>query len=161
MRKVVALYAGSFDPPTFGHLDLIQRAVRIFDKLVVAVAHNNEKQALFSAEERMEMLREITADLPNVEVTTFTGLTVEFAKQNCISVLVRGLRVMSDFELELTMAVTNQKLHHDIDTVCLMPSEQHLLLSSRLVRQIALFGGDLTKFVPSTVEERLRKKLDG
>lgn len=159
MRKIVALYAGSFDPPTFGHLDLIQRAVRIFDKLVVAVAYNDEKQALFSAEERMDMLREVTAGIPNVEVTTFTGLTVEFAKQNSISVLVRGLRVMSDFELELTMAVTNQKLHNDIDTVCLMPSEQHLLLSSRLVRQIALFGGDLTKFVPAAVENRLRRKL--
>lgn len=161
MPKRTALYAGSFDPPTFGHIDLIQRARRMFDHLVVAVGRNNEKTCLFSVDERIDMLKAITADFADVEVTSFTGLTVEFARTKKAVALVRGLRVVSDFEYELTLAVTNQKLHPDIDTVCLMPSENYLLVSSRFVREIALYGGDVSQFVPAEIAERLRAKMAG
>lgn len=161
MPKRTALYAGSFDPPTFGHIDLIQRARRMFDHLVVAVGRNNEKTCLFSVDERIAMLKAITADFADVEVTSFTGLTVEFARTKKAVALVRGLRVVSDFEYELTLAVTNQKLHPDIDTVCLMPSENYLLVSSRFVREIALYGGDVSQFVPAEIAERLRAKMAG
>lgn len=159
MPKRTALYAGSFDPPTFGHIDLIQRARRMFDHLVVAVGRNNEKTCLFSVDERIDMLQSITAGFSDVEVTSFTGLTVEFARTKKAVALVRGLRVVSDFEYELTLAVTNQKLHPDIDTVCLMPSENYLLVSSRFVREIALYGGDVSQFVPPEIAERLRAKM--
>jgi pantetheine-phosphate adenylyltransferase len=156
-----AVYAGSFDPPTNGHLDLIERACRMFDRIIVAVALNEAKTALFTVDERLDMLRTITADMPKVEVTTFRGLTVAFAQERGAVALVRGLRVISDFEFELTMAVTNQKLYPDIDTVCLMPSEQNLLLSSRLVKEIATYGGDISQFVPGEVLDRLERKLNG
>lgn len=159
MHERVAVYAGSFDPPTNGHLDLIQRAMKMFDRLIVAVALNDAKSCLFSVEERIEMLREITADMPGVEIDSFKGLTVQFAQERKAIALVRGLRVVSDFEFELTMAVTNQKLSPSIDTVCLMPSEENLLLSSRLVKEIATFGGDTSLFIPVLVQERLKKKI--
>ncbi len=159
MPERTAIYPGSFDPPTCGHLDLIERALRIFDRVVVAVARNREKQALFTVDERLEMLRSITADHRGVEVDAFTGLTADYARQRGAVALVRGLRVMSDFELELTMAITNQKLLPGLDTVCLMPSEQYLLLSSRIVREIAQFGGAVSGFVPPIVAERLQAKL--
>ncbi len=159
MPDRTAVYAGSFDPPTNGHLDLIQRATRMFDRLIVAVAKNPAKDALFSVDERIEMLRVLTRGFPGVSVESFTGLTVDFARSRRAIALVRGLRVISDFELELTMAVTNQKLNPDIDTVCLMPSEQNLLISSRLVREIATFGGDISQFVPPLVARNLHGKL--
>jgi len=159
MPERVAVYAGSFDPPTNGHLDLIERAARIFHRLIVAVALNESKTSLFTVDERIEMLREITRDLKTVEVDSFSGLTVEFARRRGAVALVRGLRVVSDFELELTMAVANQKLSPGIDTVCLMPSEQNLLLSSRLVKEIATFGGNISAFVPPVVQARLEAKL--
>jgi pantetheine-phosphate adenylyltransferase len=160
-RFRTAVYAGSFDPPTNGHLDLIERACRMFDRIIVGVALNEAKTALFSVEERIDMLRTITKDMPKVEVTSFRGLTVAFAEESGAVALVRGLRVVSDFEFELTMAVTNQKLYPNIDTVCLMPSEQNLLLSSRLVKEIAHFGGDISHFVPAEVMARLERKLNG
>jgi pantetheine-phosphate adenylyltransferase len=160
MPERIAVYAGSFDPPTYGHLDLIQRAGKMFDHLIVAVAHNNEKAGLFSVEERLEMLRGITLGLEGVEVASFIGLTVDFARKRGAIALVRGLRVVSDFEFELTMAVMNQKLAADIDTVCLMPSENHMVVSSRFVREIALNGGDVTEFVPAPIAERLKQKLN-
>lgn len=158
MTERVALYPGSFDPPTLGHLDLIQRATRIFDRLIVGVATNSDKTSLFTADERVEMLQAITTDLPKVEVTSFHGLTALFAKECGAVAIVRGLRAISDFEFEHSFAITNQKINPDIDTVCLMPSEAYLFLSSRVTKDIARFGGDLSEFVPPTVAERLRKK---
>lgn len=159
MPERVAVYAGSFDPPTYGHLDLIERARKMFDHLIVAVARNNEKEALFSVEERIDMLSTITDGLEGVKISEFRGLTVDFARECHAIALVRGLRVVSDFEYELTMAVMNQKLAPDIDTVCLMPSENHMVVSSRFVREIAVNGGDVSEFVPPPIAKRLIEKL--
>lgn len=156
-----AVYPGSFDPPTLGHLDLIRRAARIFDEVIVAVAKNESKQSLFTVDERMEMLREITADLPNVVVDHFQGLTVHFARSRGAFALIRGLRVISDFEFELSMAINNQKLAPDIETVCLMPSDPYLFLSSRQVKEIVSFGGSVSHYVTPDIERRLREKLLG
>jgi pantetheine-phosphate adenylyltransferase len=155
----VALYPGSFDPPTYGHLDLIARATRLFDRVIVAVARNQEKATFFSPDERMAMLEEVTADMPRVEIATFEGLTAEYARQRGVRALVRGLRAISDFEFELSMAITNQKINPSIDTVCLMPSEHFLFLSSRVVREVARFGGELHAFVPPVIEARLRERF--
>lgn len=159
MPDRVAIYPGSFDPPTYGHLDLIDRALRIFDRLIVAVARNSVKAELFPVEERLEMLTALLKDMPRVEVCAFKGLTVDYARKRGVQALVRGLRAVSDFEFELSMAITNHKLNPDIDTVCLMPSEAYLFLSSRMVREIAQFGGDLSHSVPPIVAERLRTKF--
>ncbi|MCX5758654.1 MAG: pantetheine-phosphate adenylyltransferase, partial [Candidatus Hydrogenedentes bacterium] len=155
MPNRVAIYPGSFDPPTFGHLDLIHRASRIFPKLVVAVATNNEKTCLFTVPERTEMLRAITQDIPTVEIDSFKGLTTEFARKCGAVAIVRGLRAISDFEYEHGMAVTNQKLNPEVDTVCLMPSEPYLFLSSRVVKEVARLGGDVSHSVPPIVLELL------
>ena len=159
MPDRTAVYPGSFDPPTFGHLDLIGRALRIFDRLVVAVATNNAKDCFFSVEERKEMLRAVTRDMPNLTVTSFAGLTVEFARQCGAVALVRGFRAISDFEFELSMALTNTKLNPEIDTVCLMPSESFMFLSSRVVKEVARFGGDISAFVPPEVAAALKRKF--
>ncbi len=152
-----AIYPGSFDPPTYGHLDLIQRALRLFDYLVVAVARNDSKMTpLFDIEERLEMLRELTRPFPQVEVTSFDGLTADFARKRNITHLVRGLRAISDYEFEFSLAIINQRLNPDVDTVCLMPSEPYLFLSSRWVRELARHGGELSQFVPPFVEKKLR-----
>ncbi|MFO7973461.1 MAG: pantetheine-phosphate adenylyltransferase [Candidatus Hydrogenedentota bacterium] len=158
MGERIAVYPGSFDPPTNGHLDLIQRASALFDKLIVAVATNTEKKGLFSVDERLDMLRRISEGIPNVEVTSFVGLTAEFARQRHAMAVVRGLRVMSDFEFELTMAITNQKLNPSLETVSLMPSEPHLFLSSRIVREIARFDGDLDGLVPPEIDQVIRER---
>ena len=159
MPDRIALYPGSFDPPTLGHLDLIRRAAKIFDRLVVGVAQNRAKDALFTGEERVEMLKAITQDMPTVTVVAFTGLTVEYARTCNAIAIVRGLRAISDFEFEHSMAVTNQKLNPQMDTVCLMPSEPFLFLSSRVVKEVARLGGDTTQFVPPFVATKLREKL--
>ncbi|MCC6142653.1 MAG: pantetheine-phosphate adenylyltransferase [Candidatus Hydrogenedentes bacterium] len=159
MNQRIAIYPGSFDPPTLGHLDLIERAAKLFDRLIVAIAHNDAKSALFSVDERKEMLSHIVRHLPNVEIDHFSALTVEFARSRGAVALIRGLRVISDFEFELTMAIMNHKLNPNVDTVCLMPSEEYLFLSSRLVKEIARFGGDISAFVTSEVERRVREKL--
>jgi pantetheine-phosphate adenylyltransferase len=156
-----ALYPGSFDPPTLGHLDLIERAAKIFDHVVVAVARNDAKTSLFSIDERVEMLQEITGHLQNVTFTSFGKLTVDFARDIGAVVLIRGLRVLSDFEYELSMAINNQKLNPEVDTVCLMPSEPYLFLSSRQVKEIAALGGRMDLFVAPEVEARLRAKILG
>lgn len=158
MSKRIALYPGSFDPPTLGHRDLISRAAKIFDKVVVAIAINRAKQELFSISERTEMLQELVADFLNVEIVHFEGLTVDFAAKHDAIALIRGLRVISDFEYELSMAINNQKLNPDIDTVALMPSEPYLYLSSRLVKEIASHGGKISHYVTPGVEKRLRDK---
>ena len=161
MPERTALYPGSFDPPTLGHLDLIRRATRLFHNLVVAVATNNEKRCLFTVDERVAMLRAITADMPQVKITSFTGLTAEFARESKATAIVRGLRAISDFEFEHTMAIANQKLNPEVDTVCLMPSEPYLFLSSRVVKEVATFGGDTSHFLPPVVAEKLREKVGG
>lgn len=159
-RKRTALYPGSFDPPTLGHLDLIRRAVRIFDRLIVGVAQNDSKNTLFTPDERVEMLREMTREeMPDLRIVSFQGLTVEYARQCGAIAIVRGLRAISDFEYEHTMAVTNQKMNPEMDTVCLMPSEPYLFLSSRVVKEVARLGGDVTQFVPECVRSKLAEKF--
>lgn len=159
MATNIALYPGSFDPPTYGHLDLITRATRIFDQLIVGVAKNYEKQSLFTTEERVEMIKELTADLPQVQVTSFRGLTALYAQECGAVAIVRGLRAISDFEFEHSMAVANRRMNPEIDTVCLMPSEPYLFLSSRVVKEVALFGGNIAEFVPPMVGEKLSARL--
>jgi pantetheine-phosphate adenylyltransferase len=158
MKERTALYAGSFDPPTLGHLDLIERASKLFDRIIVAVANNDQKTALFSVTERMDMLSTMTTALDNVTIDQFEGLTVEFAREKNAMALIRGLRVVSDFEFELSLAINNQKLNPAVDTVCLMPSEPYLFLSSRQVKEIVRFGGRVGHYVTPEVEKRLREK---
>lgn len=159
MSERIALYPGSFDPPTFGHLDLIERATKIFAHLIVAVTRNDSKQSLFSIDERVEMLREILKTNPQIEIVSFGGLTAGFARQRGAVAIVRGLRAISDFEYEHSMALTNRKLNPDIDTVCLMPSEPYLFLSSRIVKEVAYYDGDVSHAVPPLVAQRLKEKL--
>lgn len=159
MPEHVALYPGSFDPPTFGHLDIVERAAKVFDHLIVAVTYNSEKSGFFNAEERCDMLQELTQGIADVEVTHFKGLTVDFARERKVVTLIRGLRAVSDFEYEMTMAATNRRMYADCDTVSFMPSEEHMFISSRLVKEIAQLGGDVSHFVPAIVVERLNRKL--
>ena len=141
------------------HLDLIARAVKIFDKLIVAVAYNDQKVGMFKIEERVAMLKEMTTDMPSVTIEQFQGLTVDYARQSGAIALIRGLRAISDFEFELSMAINNQKLNPHVDTVCLMPSEPYLFLSSRQVKEIVLFGGSVSHYVTPAVEKRLVEKM--
>jgi len=154
-----ALFPGAFDPVTNGHIDLIERALKLFDRLIVAVGHREEKGVLFSVEERMEMLRETTRGMGAVEVTHFGGLLVDFAQNTGADVVVRGLRFFSDFEYEFQMALMNRKLSVSFETVFLMPSEQYSYLNSTLVKEIARLGGSVSQFVPRGIEDRIRKKL--
>ena len=160
MKKVTAIYPGSFDPPTNGHLDLIERGSKIFDELVVAILRNSEKTPLFSLGERRRMLEELTSDFKNVSVDTFDGLTVDYAARVKASAVLRGIRALSDYEYELQMALMNRKLRPDLETVFMMPAEQYSYLSSRLVREVARLGGDISGLVPEIVEQRLKEKLD-
>lgn len=154
-----ALYPGSFDPVSNGHIDLIKRASKIYDKVIVAVAKNLYKNPLFTADERLEMLKEAVKDIKNVKATSFDGLVVNFAKKNNIKVLLRGLRMVSDFEYEFQMALTNRRLADDIETVFLMPSEQFFFLSSSLLKESAALGADISTFVPRCVEKKLKQRL--
>ena len=154
-----AIYPGSFDPVTNGHLDVIDRARKLFDEVIVAVAHNDQKQPLFTLEERMKLLRKTIGDLKNVEIAPLDGLLVDFAMANKASAVVRGLRAVSDFEFEFQMALMNRKLEATVETIFLMPKEEYTYLSSRIVKEIARLGGDVTKFVPSPVALALGKKL--
>lgn len=160
MKKVTAIYPGSFDPPTNGHLDLIERGSHIFDELVVAILRNAEKTPLFSVGERRRMLEELTTDCKNVRVDVFDGLTVDYAARVKASAVLRGIRALSDYEYELQMALMNRKLQPDLETVFMMPAEQYSYLSSRLVREVARLGGTITGLVPDIVERRLKGKLD-
>ena len=145
---------------TNGHLDVIGRAARLFDRVIVAVAHNELKQPLFSAAERLDLLRQATAGVPGVEVTAFRGLLVDFARDCQAGVVVRGLRAISDFEFEFQMALMNRKLHPDLETCFLTPKEELTYLSSRLVKEIARLGGAIDAFVPPPVAQALRRKFD-
>ena len=155
-----AIYPGSFDPITNGHLDVIERAAKLFDRVLVAVAHNSQKPAgLFTPEERVTFIEEATSDLENVSATAFDGLLVELAAQQNAAALVRGLRAVSDFEYEFQMALMNRQLNPDAETVFLTPREEYSYLSSRLVKEVARLGGDITKFVPSPVASSLTQRL--
>ena len=155
-----AVYPGSFDPVTNGHLDVISRGAELFDKVIVGVLHNSTKSPLFSVEERVRILNEATKDLPNVEIVAFSGLSVDFARQCKAKVIIRGLRAITDFEYELQMSQTNQKLDPNIETMFLTTSIEYSYLSSTTVREIAAFGGDLTQFVPEAVALELEKKMN-
>ncbi len=159
MKPVIAIYPGSFDPVTNGHLDLIERGAKIFDQLIVAVLQNLEKDPLFTVAEREEMLREVTRTWPNVEVDVFKGLLVDYARQRSARVVLRGIRAISDYEYELQMALMNRKLEPELETVFMMPAEAYSYLSSRLVREIARLGGSIQGLVPPVVEQRLRTKV--
>jgi pantetheine-phosphate adenylyltransferase len=159
MKTSVALYPGSFDPVTNGHLDLIERGEKMFDRLIVAVLKNVEKQPLFTVSERVEMLREVTKRWDSVEVDVFEGLLVDYARKRGAAVILRGIRAISDYEFELQMALMNRKLEPRLETVFMLPGEPYSYLSSKLVREIATLGGPLTGLVPPTVEQRLREKL--
>ena len=160
MKKVTAIYPGSFDPPTNGHLDLIERGSKIFDELVVAILRNPEKDPLFSLSERRSMLEALTSEFHNVRVDTFDGLTVDYAAKKKASAVLRGIRALSDYEYELQMALMNRKLQPSLETVFMMPAEQYSYLSSRLVREVAKLGGSIAGLVPEMVERRLREKLE-
>jgi len=160
LNKGIAIYPGSFDPPTNGHLDLIQRGSSIFEELVVAILRNSEKSPMFSLAERLEMLRELTADLPNVRIDTFGGLMVEYAKSIDAMCVLRGIRAVSDYEYELQMALMNRKLEPSLETVFMMPALKYSYVSSRLVREVAQAAGPVQELVPEAVEQKLRAKLD-
>ncbi len=154
-----AVYPGSFDPITFGHLDIIERGSKTFDKLIVAVATNSEKKTIFSAEERRDMIAEVTGHLSNVEIDEFAGLTVDYVRNVRSCVILRGIRTISDFEYEFQMALTNRTFAPDIETVFVMSSEKYSFLSSRLIKETVRLGGDASAFVPAAVHERLVRRL--
>lgn len=160
MRKDIAIYPGSFDPITNGHLDIIQRGAKLFDEVIVAILVNPEKAPLFSVGERVAMIQTILNDqFANVRVDTFEGLLVEYAVKQNAQVIVRGIRAVSDYEYELQMALMNRRLEPRIETVFMMPAEAYTYLSSRLVREVSKFGGSVEGLVPRLVEQRLREKM--
>jgi pantetheine-phosphate adenylyltransferase len=156
---VTAIYPGSFDPITNGHLDLIERGCCLFDKLIVAILRNETKQPLFSVEERIDMLREVVDGYANVVVDSFEGLLVDYAAENGATVLLRGIRAISDYEYELQMALMNRRLRPEIETVFMMATEAHSFISSRLVKEVFGLGGNIGGLVPPPVEVRLRKRF--
>jgi pantetheine-phosphate adenylyltransferase len=155
-----AIYPGSFDPVTNGHLDVIERARKLFDEVVVAVAHNDQKQPYFTLKERLAFLAQVTASLNGVKVLPLDGLLVEFAVQQSAHAVVRGLRAVSDFEFEFQMALMNRKLEATVETIFLMPKEEYTYLSSRIVKEIARLGGDVAQFAPACVVEGFARKLE-
>jgi len=157
----VAVYPGSFDPITNGHLDVIQRAAALFDQVIIGCAHNPEKSPMFTPEQRLELVRAATKHLPKVTVDVFQGLLVEYCRKKGATVVVRGLRAVSDFEFEFQMALMNRKLESKVETIFLMPKDEYTFISSRLVKEIATLGGDVSKFVPTAVQEALKRKLAG
>ena len=154
----VSIYPGSFDPLTNGHLDLIERGARLFDRLIVAILRNENKASLFSVEERADMLSESVRHLPNVSVETFNGLLVKFAAEKGARLILRGIRAVSDYEYELQMALMNRKLHPEMETVFMLPGEAYSYVSSRLVKEVYRLGGDVSDLVPPIVEQRLKAK---
>lgn len=157
--RITAVYPGSFDPVTNGHLDLIARGAKIFDRLIVAVAQNLDKEPLFAVRERVEMLEAATFEWKNVEVDVFSGLLMDYARSRGARVILRGIRAVSDYEYELQMAMMNRKIEPEIETVFMMPGEAYSYVSSRLVRELARLGGPVKGLVPKVVEERLRTKV--
>lgn len=155
----IGVYPGSFDPPTMGHLDIIRRAAGLFDQLIVSPMVNSSKKSNFTMEEKTDFLRRITADLPNVEVESFSGLLADYVRERNACAIVKGLRAVSDFEYEFQMALANKKLNRELDTVFLMTSQEYLYLSSTIVRDIARHGGDITGFVPEEICVDVIRKL--
>ena len=158
MKSRLAVYPGSFDPLTNGHVDIIDRGSRLFDRIIVGVLINLEKSPLFTVPERVAIARSVFRDYTNVEVDTFDGLLVEYARRKHATVIVRGLRAISDFEYEMQMALMNRRLNTDVETVFMMPAEPYTYVSSRLVKEVVALGGSVTGLVPQLVEERLRDK---
>ena len=156
--RVIAIYPGSFDPLTNGHVDIIERGARLFDRIIVGVLINLEKSPLFTVPERVNIARSVFRDYSNVEVDTFDGLLVDYARRKHATVIVRGLRAISDFEYEMQMALMNRRLNSDVETVFMMPAEPYTYLSSRLVKEVVALGGTVTGLVPRVVEDRLREK---
>lgn len=154
-----AIYPGSFDPVTFGHLDVIRRSARLVDELIVGVLNNKAKSPLFSVEERVRMLEEVTKDMPNVRIIPFEGLLVDFARKMGAGMVIRGLRAITDFEYELQMAQTNHKMEPDVETVFLTTNLKYSYLSSTTVKEVAAFGGDISQFVPEIVAGRITEKM--
>jgi pantetheine-phosphate adenylyltransferase len=154
-----ALYPGSFDPVTNGHLDVLARAAKLFDEVIVAVAFNESKKGLFTSAERVRLLEESTAEMANVRVTSFEGLLVDFARAQKAKALIRGLRAVSDFEFEFQLALMNRSLEPDLEALFLMPSEEYTYLSSRLVKEVARLGGDVSRFVPKCVHSALLNRF--
>ncbi len=159
MSGIVAVYPGTFDPLTRGHEDLVRRAANLFDRLVVGIAESRSKRPLFSLDERIEIARAILDGRPNIEVIGFDGLLMDFVRQQQAKVIVRGLRAASDFEYEFQMAGMNRSLHPDVETVFLTPGEQYMFVSATMVREVALFGGDVSKFCHPVVARRLVQKI--
>lgn len=160
--NTIALYPGSFDPITNGHLDILERAANLFEKIIVTVAINNKKNSVFTGDERVHLIKECIKDKPwvsKIEVNQFTGLLVNHAKKMKAHTLIRGVRQISDFEYEFRMALTNKRLAPDLDTVFLMPNEEFTFISASIVKEIAFWGGDLSSFVPEIVAEKLREKM--
>ncbi|MDO4207850.1 MAG: pantetheine-phosphate adenylyltransferase [Lachnospiraceae bacterium] len=157
--KKRAVYPGTFDPITLGHIDIIKRASKLVDELIVGILNNNSKTPLFTPEERVEMIRESVADMPNVKVMAFDGLLVDFAKQQKALFVVRGLRAVTDFEYEFQMAQANRIIDRDVDTVFLTTSNAYSYISSSTVRELASFGGDISKFVTKSVEKKVKEKI--
>ena len=158
-NSLTAIYPGSFDPPTKGHLDLITRGARLVNHLIVAILKNTQKQALFALEERVEMLKELTAHLPNVEIDSFDGLLVDYAARRGANTILRGIRDVSDYESELRMALLNRRMRPETETVFLMASAECSFLSSRMVKEIVMLGGDASAFVPEPVVRRIQAKF--
>ena len=158
-HNVIAIYPGSFDPITSGHLDVIERGSRIFGRLVVAILQNEAKAPLFTVEDRIEMLREVVTPFPNVTVDSFEGLLADYADRQGASVILRGIRFISDYEYELQMALMNRRLRPNVETVFLLAGEQFSFLSSRLVKEVISLGGNISGLVPKSVEDRLRQRL--
>lgn len=156
---MVVIYPGSFDPVTNGHLDIIDRCSKKFDKLIVAILENDSKKSMFSVKEREELLKKTLEKYDNIEVTTFSGLLVEYVKQRNIDIIIRGLRAVSDYEYEMQMALTNKSLYEDVETVFLISSTQYSFLSSSIVKEVARFNGDITGLVPNVVRDAIKEKI--
>ncbi|MDD5044081.1 MAG: pantetheine-phosphate adenylyltransferase [Candidatus Omnitrophica bacterium] len=154
-----AIYPGTFDPITYGHIDVIKRALRIFEEVIVAVAHNPHKKPFFSVKERIEMLKKATQGMEGVTIEDFNGLVVDYARKKSVTTIIRGLRMLSDFEYEFQMALTNRKLNSEIETIFLMTSEDYSYVSSKLLKEAASLGADLSQFVPAFIEKALKEKL--
>ncbi len=161
MKKIRAIYPGSFDPLTNGHLDLIERGSKIFDELIVAILVNSEKEPLFTVPERMEMLEEMVRRFDNVSIDTFHGLLVDYARRKQAKAVLRGIRAISDYEYELRMALLNRKLAPEVETVFMMPAEAYSYISSRLVKEVCQLGGSVRDLVPPLVEKTLKEKING
>ena len=160
MNNSIAVYSGTFDPLTRGHEDLVRRAAGLFEKVIIAIAESHKKQPLFSLDERVEIARTVLADYGNVEVLGFDSLLMDFMRRQGASIILRGLRAVSDFEYEFQMAGMNRSLHPDVETVFLTPDEKFMFISATMVREIATLGGDVSKFVHPVVSERLKLKLN-